>query len=285
MRILIPIVIIAAIFTALQSVFIVKETEYAIKFRLGEVVRADYEPGLHLKAPFVNNVVKFDRRLLLLDMPPEEMNTAEQKYVDVDYYLKWRIEDPREFYISTSGGDFRIARTRLAQLIRDDLREEFARRTLVQVVSEERRAMMDSLQATANEGARDFGIAVDDVRIKKIELTEDVLDSVFNRMETERKEFANELRSLGREQAEEIRAGADREVRVLLAEAERDAARMRGEGDARATEIYAAAYERDPEFYSFQRSLQAYRNSFGGDGDMLLLDTRSDFFRYLDQRD
>ncbi len=285
MRILIPIVTIAAIFTALQSVFIVKETEYAIKFRLGEVVRADYEPGLHLKAPFVNNVVKFDRRLLLLDMPPEEMNTAEQKYVDVDYYLKWRIEDPREFYISTTGGDFRIARTRLAQLIRDDLREEFARRTLVQVVSEERRAMMDSLQATANEGARDFGIAVDDVRIKKIELTEDVLDSVFNRMETERKEFANELRSLGREQAEEIRAGADREVRVLLAEAERDAARMRGEGDARATEIYAAAYERDPEFYSFQRSLQAYRNSFGGDGDMLLLDSQSDFFRYLDQRD
>jgi membrane protease subunit HflC len=285
MRILIPIVIIAAIFTALQSVFIVKETEYAIKFRLGEVVRADYEPGLHLKAPFVNNVVKFDRRLLLLDMPPEEMNTAEQKYVDVDYYLKWRIEDPREFYISTSGGDFRIARTRLAQLIRDDLREEFARRTLVQVVSEERRAMMDSLQATANEGARDFGIAVDDVRIKKIELTEDVLDSVFNRMETERKEFANELRSLGRERAEEIRAEADREVRVLLAEAERDAARMRGEGDARATEIYAAAYERDPEFYSFQRSLQAYRNSFGGDGDMLLLDSQSDFFRYLDQRD
>jgi membrane protease subunit HflC len=285
MRILIPILIIAAIFTALQSVFIVKETEYAIKFRLGEVVRADYEPGLHLKAPFVNNVVKFDRRLLLLDMPPEEMNTAEQKYVDVDYYLKWRIEDPREFYISTSGGDFRIARTRLAQLIRDDLREEFARRTLVQVVSEERRAMMDSLQATANEGARDFGIAVDDVRIKKIELTEDVLDSVFNRMETERKEFANELRSLGRERAEEIRAEADREVRVLLAEAERDAARMRGEGDARATEIYAAAYERDPEFYSFQRSLQAYRNSFGGDGDMLLLDSQSDFFRYLDQRD
>lgn len=285
MRILIPILIIAAIFTALQSVFIVKETEYAIKFRLGEVVRADYEPGLHLKAPFVNNVVKFDRRLLLLDMPPEEMNTAEQKYVDVDYYLKWRIEDPREFYISTSGGDFRIARTRLAQLIRDDLREEFARRTLVQVVSEERGAMMESLQATANEGALDFGIAVDDVRIKKIELTEEVLDSVFDRMETERTEFANELRSLGREQAEEIRAGADREVRVLLAEAERDAARMRGEGDARATEIYAAAYERDPEFYSFQRSLQAYRNSFGGDGDMLLLDTESDFFRYLNERE
>lgn len=285
MRILIPILIIAGIFTALQSVFIVKETEYAIKFRLGEVVRADYEPGLHLKAPFVNNVVKFDKRLLLLDMPPEQMNTAEQKYVEVDYYIKWRIEDPREFYVSTSGGDVLIARSRLAQLIRDDLREEFARRTLVQVVSEERRDMMTELQTAANASAQDFGIVINDVRIKKIELTEEVLDSVFNRMETERTEFANELRSLGRERAEEIRAEADRRVRILLAEAERDGARMRGEGEARATQIYANAYERDPDFYAFQRSLQAYRRSFSGSRDMLLLDSDSDFFRFLDQRD
>ena len=285
MRILIPILIVAAIFTALQSLFIVKETEYAVKFRLGEVVRADYEPGLHFKTPFINNVVKFDRRLQLLDMPPEQMNTAEQKYVDVDYYIKWRIEDPREFYISTSGGDVLIARTRLAQLIRDDLREEFAKRSLNEVVSVQRRDMMEELQRQASAGALDFGIAINDVRIKKIELTEEVLDSVFNRMETQRTEYANELRSLGRERAEEIRAEADRQVRVLLAEAERDAARMRGEGEARATEIYAAAYERDPEFYSFQRSLQAYRNSFRADGDMLLLDAESDFFRYLDQRE
>jgi len=285
MRILIPILIIVGIFTALQSVFIVKETEYAIKFRLGEVVRADYEPGLHLKAPFVNNVVKFDNRLLLLDMPPEQMNTAEQKYVEVDYYIKWRIEDPREFYVSTSGGDVLIARTRLAQLIRDDLREEFARRTLVQVVSEERRDMMTDLQTAANASAEDFGIVINDVRIKKIELTEEVLDSVFNRMETERTEFANELRSLGRESAEEIRAEADRRVRILLAEAERDGARMRGDGEARATEIYANAYERDPEFYAFQRSLQAYRQSFNGSRDMLLLDSDSDFFRFLDSRE
>jgi len=285
MRILIPILVIAAIFTGLQSVFIVSETQYAIKFRLGEVVRSDYEPGLHLKAPFINNVVKFDRRLLLLDMPPEQMNTAEQKYVDVDYYIKWRIEDPREFYISTSGGDLLIARTRLAQLIRDDLREEFARRTLSEVVSEQRRDMMDELQRQVGASARQFGIAINDVRIKKIELTEDVLDSVFNRMETQRTEYANELRSLGRERAEEIRAEADRQVRVLLAEAERDAARMRGEGEARATEIYAAAYQRDPDFYAFQRSLEAYRKSFGSEGDVLLLDTESDFFRYLDRRD
>ncbi|MFO7763364.1 MAG: protease modulator HflC [Wenzhouxiangellaceae bacterium] len=285
MRILIPILIIAGIFTALQSLFIVKQTEFAIKFRLGEVVRADYEPGLHLKTPFINNVVKFDRRLQLLDMQPEQMNTAEQKYVDVDYYIKWRIEDPREFYISTSGGDFRIARTRLAQLIRDDLREEFAQRSLNEVVSIQRRNMMEDLQLQAGISAEQFGIAINDVRIKKIELTEEVLDSVFNRMETQRTEYANELRSLGRERAEQIRADADRQVRILLAEAERDAARMRGEGDATATSTYAAAYQRDPEFYSFIRSLEAYRNSFGGDGDMLLLDSDSDFFRYMEARE
>jgi len=285
MRILIPILIIAAIFTGLQSLFIVKQTEYAIKFRLGEVVRADYEPGLHLKTPFINNVVKFDRRLQLLDMQPEQMNTAEQKYVDVDYYIKWRIEDPREFYISTSGGDFRIARTRLAQLIRDDLREEFARRSLNEVVSVQRRDMMEDLQLQAGASAEQFGIVINDVRIKKIELTEEVLDSVFNRMETQRTEYANELRSLGRERAEQIRADADRQVRILLAEAERDAARMRGEGDATATATYAAAYQRDPEFYAFIRSLEAYRNSFGSDGDMLLLDSDSDFFRYMQARE
>jgi len=284
MRILGPILLVIAIFVGLQSIFVVKETDYAIKFRLGEVVRADYEPGLHWKTPFINNIVKFDRRLLLLDMPPEQMNTAEQKYVDVDYYMKWRIEDPREFYISTSGGDFLIARARLAQLIRDDLREEFARRSLNEVVSIQRRDMMEDLQRQVSEGAKQFGIAINDVRIKKIELTEEVLDSVFNRMETQRTEYANELRSLGRERAEEIRADADRQVRVLLAEAERDAARLRGEGDARATNIYAEAYNRDPEFYAFLRSLEAYRNSFGSGRDVLLLDSDSEFFRYLEQQ-
>ena len=285
MRILIPILIIAAIFTGLQSLFIVKQTEFAIKFRLGEVVRADYEPGLHLKTPFINNVIKFDNRLQLLDMQPEQMNTAEQKYVDVDYYIKWRIEDPREFYVSTSGGDFRIARTRLAQLIRDDLREEFARRSLNEVVSVQRRDMMEDLQEQAGLSAEQFGIVINDVRIKKIELTEEVLDSVFNRMETQRTEYANELRSLGRERAEQIRADADRQVRILLAEAERDAARMRGDGDATATSTYAGAYQRDPEFYAFLRSMEAYRNSFGGGGDMLLLDSESDFFRYMQTRE
>ena len=170
-------------------------------------------------------------------------------------------------------------------MIRDDLREEFARRSLNEVVSVQRRDMMEDLQEQAGVSAEQFGIVINDVRIKKIELTEEVLDSVFNRMETQRTEYANELRSLGRERAEQIRADADRQVRILLAEAERDAARMRGEGDATATATYAGAYQRDPEFYAFLRSMEAYRNSFGGSGDMLLLDSDSDFFRYMQARE
>lgn len=284
MRILIPILVVVAIVVGLQSIFVVDETEAALKFRLGEIIRDDYEPGLHFKTPFINNVRKFDRRLITLDMAPEQMNTAEQKFVEVDYYVKWRITDPSRFYTSTSGGNFDIARSRLSQLFRNDLRDEFAQRTLSEVVSEQRRDMMSRIQTRANERVGDFGIEVADVRIKKIELTEEVLDSVFERMETQRTEFANELRSLGRERAEEIEAEADREVRVILAEAERDAARIRGEGDAQSTEIYANAYTRDPEFYAFMRSLEAYEASFGGERDVLLLDTSSDFFRYFDRQ-
>ncbi len=282
MRIILPIVIVAALFVGLNSLFVVKETEFAIKFRLGEIIKTDYEPGLHFKMPFVNNVRKFDNRLITLDMQPEQMNTAEQKFVEVDYYVKWRIFDPAAYYISTQG-DMMFTRSRLAQLIRNDLRDEFARRTLSEVVSEQRREMMDQLQVRADLRFEDFGIDVIDVRIKKIELTDEVLNSVFDRMETQRTEFANELRSLGRERSERIRADADRQVRVLLADAERDAARIRGEGDAQAIEIYAAAYNKDQEFFSFWRSLQAYDTAFGTQNDVMLMDTRSDFFRYFDQ--
>ena len=282
MRLFLPVIIIVAIVVALNSLFVVKETEFAIKFRLGEVVRSDYEPGLHLKVPFINNVRKFERRLITLDMRPEQMNTAEQKFVEVDYYVKWRITDPREYYIATQG-DMVFTRSRLAQLIRNDLRDEFAQRTLSEVVSEQRREMMERLVERADTRFREFGIDVIDVRIKKIELTDEVLNSVFERMQTQRTEFANELRSLGRERSERIRADADRQVRVLLADAERDAQRLRGEGDARAIEIYANAFNRDQEFYSFWRSLEAYDRSFGTDKDVMLMDTRSEFFRYFDQ--
>ncbi|GAB4171142.1 MAG: protease modulator HflC [Wenzhouxiangellaceae bacterium] len=283
MRFLVSVLIVVAIIVGLNSVFVVRVTEHALKFRLGEVVRDDFEPGLHFKAPFINNVIKFDKRLITQDLPPEQMNTAEQKFVEVDYYLQWRISDPRRFYTATTGGDFNVARARLAQIVRNDLRAEFSRRTLSEVVSEQRRDMMEDLRRRADERMANFGIDVIDVRIKKIELTDEVLGSVFERMETQRTEFANELRSLGRERAEEIRAEADKQVRVILAEAERDAARIRGEGEARATEIYADAYRRDPEFYRFLRSLEAYRNSFRSGQDLLLLDAESDFLRYFDR--
>jgi len=284
MKLFLPVAIILALFIGLNSLFVVKETEFAIKFRLGEILRSDYEPGLHLKMPFINNVIKLDRRLITLDMQPARMNTAEQKFVEVDYYVKWQITNPDLFYTSTSGGSFTFARSRLEQIINETLRAEFASLSLSEVVSEQRRDMMSRIQGRANESFQQFGIDVRDVRIKKIELTEEVLGSVFERMETQRTEFANELRSLGREQSEEIRAEADREVRVLLAEAERDAARLRGEGDATATRIYAQAYQLDPEFYAFMRSIEAYGNSFGGDQDVMLMDTESDFFRYFNQQ-
>ena len=283
MRVFLPIILVIAVFVGLNSVFVVSETEHAIKFRLGEVVRSDYEPGLHFKMPFINNVRKLERRIITLDMRPEQMNTAEQKFVEVDYYVKWRIEDPRDYYVATQG-DIVFTRSRLAQLIRNDLRDEFARRTLSEVVSEQRREMMEELLARADSRFEDFGIDVIDVRIKKIELTDEVLNSVFERMQTQRTEFANELRSLGRERSERIRADADRQVRVLLADAERDAQRLRGEGDGQAIQIYAEAFDRDREFFSFWRSLQAYDAAFGTDSDIMLMDTRSEFFRYFDQQ-
>jgi len=283
MRLLIPIVLIIGLVVAISSLFIVKETEYAIKFRLGEVVRSDYEPGLHFKVPFVNNVRKFDNRLMTMDMRPEQMNTAEQKFVEVDYYVKWRIMNPRDYYVATRG-DQVFTRARLSELIRNDLRDEFAQRTLSEVVSEQRRDMMEELVVRADRRFEDFGIDVIDVRIKKIELTDEVLGSVFDRMETQRTEYANELRSLGREEAERIRADADRRVRILLAEAERDGQRLRGEGDAQSAAIYAEAFNRNREFYSFWRSLKAYDESIGTENDVMLLDAESDFFRYLDKQ-
>jgi len=283
MRVIVPIVLIVALVVGIASMFTVKETEYAIKFRLGEVVRADYEPGLHFKVPFINNVRKFDRRLITMDMRPEQMNTAEQKFVEVDYYVKWRIFEPRDYYVATRG-DQAFTRARLSELIRNDLRDEFAQRTLSEVVSEQRRNMMEQLVVRADRRFEDFGIDVIDVRIKKIELTDEVLSSVFDRMETQRTEYANELRSLGRERAERIRADADRQVRVLLADAEREGQQIRGEGDARSTEIYAEAFNQNREFYSFWRSLEAYDNSIGTSQDVMLLDAESDFFRYLDDQ-
>jgi len=265
----------------LSSLFVVKETEYAIKFQLGRIVKADYGPGLHFKLPFINNVRKFDRRILTLDTPSELMLTSEQKFVNVDSFVKWRIKDVSKFYISTEGMELR-ALNRLEQIIKDRMRAQIASKTLVEVVSQERVNIMRGIQEAANNATGDeFGIEVLDVRIKSIELPDDVRESVFRRMATDRQKEANLLRFQGREEAETIRANADREVQVLLAEAERDGQTMRGEGDARATEIYSEAYGADEEFYAFYRSMEAYGKAFGADQDVMVLDKSSEFFNYF----
>jgi membrane protease subunit HflC len=277
--ILILVAIIAIL--ALSSMFVVKETEYAIKFQLGRIVKADYAPGLHFKLPFVNNVRKFDRRILTLDTPSELMLTSEQKFVNVDAFVKWRITDVSRFYISTEGNELR-ALNRLEQIIKDRMRAQIASKTLVEVVAQERVNIMRGIQEAANIATGDeFGIEVLDVRIKSIELPDDVRESVFRRMATDRQKEANLLRFQGREEAETIRANADREVQVLLAEAQRDGETMRGEGDARATEIYAESYGADEEFYAFYRSLEAYSKAFGGNQDVMVLDKSGEFFNYF----
>ncbi|HET6592360.1 MAG TPA: protease modulator HflC [Xanthomonadales bacterium] len=264
----------------ISSVFIVSETEYAIKFQLGRIVRADYEPGIHFKLPFVNNVRKYERRLLTLDTNPEQMLTAEQKFVAVDSFVKWRIVDVSRFYTSTQGNET-VALSRLDSIVKDRIRNQIAARELVQVISEERVTIMQDIARAANEAAAEFGIEVVDVRIKAIELPDDVRESVFRRMAADRQKEANLYRFEGRESAERISADADRQVQVILAEAEREGQRIRGEGDARSTEIYAEAYGADEEFYAFYRSLQAYGVAFGSSNDVMVLDPSSSFFDYF----
>jgi membrane protease subunit HflC len=264
-----------------SSLFIVTETEYAIKFQLGRIVRTDFTPGLHVKLPFVNNVRKFDNRLLTLDTNPEQMLTSEQKFVSVDSFVKWRIVDVSNFYTSTQGNE-RVALNRLDSIVKDRIRNQIASRTLVQLISEQRVSTMADIQTTANSAAAEFGIEVVDVRIKAIELPDDVRESIFRRMAADRQKEANLYRFEGRESAERIRANADREVQVILAEAERDGQTLRGEGDAVSTEIYASAFGQDEEFYAFTRSLQAYGNAFGNSSDVMVLNPTSSFFDYFD---
>jgi membrane protease subunit HflC len=263
-----------------SSLFIVSETEYAIKFQLGRIVRADYQPGLHFKLPFVNNVRKFDRRVLTLDTNPEQMLTAEQKFVAVDSFVKWLITDVSRFYTSTQGNEI-VALNRLDSIVKDRIRNQIAARELVQVISEQRVVIMRDIARAANEAAAEFGIEVVDVRIKAIELPDDVRESVFRRMAADRQKEANLYRFEGRESAERISADADRQAQIILAEAERDGQKIRGEGDARSTEIYASAFGQDEEFFSFYRSLQAYGNAFGGSNDVMVLEPSSTFFRYF----
>ena len=269
------------LFIASNALYVIKETERGVLLRFGEVVNPDIKPGLHAKIPFVNNVRKFDGRVLTVDSQPERFFTQEQKALIVDSYAKFQVADTAKFYTATNGEEARAAGL-LAQRINDGLRNQVAVRTVQEVVSGERDQLMEDITTDLNEVAlKELGVRVVDVRVKKIDLPPDVSESVYRRMNAEREKEARELRSQGQELAEGIRASADREVTVIIANAYKESEQIRGRGDAQATRIYADAFNQDPEFYSFTRSLKAYLNSFSGQGDVLLVQPDSEFFRYF----
>ena len=266
------------------SMFIVDQRQNAIVFRLGEVISVKTKPGLFFKIPLLDNVRFFDVRILTIDTPePALFLTSEKKNVQVDLFIKWRISDVRQYYgsIVQSGGGEAQAQTRLLQTINQGLRDEFGRRTVHDVVSGERDKIMDLMRKKASEDAGNIGAEVLDVRLKRVDLPEGVTDSVYQRMVAERTRVANELRSTGAAESERIRAEADKTRAFMIADAYREAQKVKGEGDAKAAAIYAKAYEQSPEFYTFYRSLDAYKAGFKGKGDVLVLDPNSDFFKYF----
>ena len=275
----------AAIFIAVifisQTLYVVTEIERAVKLRFGEIVQFDVEPGLHFKWPIVNSVRYFDSRILTLDAQPQRYLTSEKKALMVDSFIKWRVKDVAR-YFTTTGGDEERAKRLLSQRVDTGLRNEFGVRTVKEVVSGERDELMTSLTIMLDTIAqRELGVEVVDLRVKKIDLPTEVSDSVYDRMRTERERLARELRAQGNEVAEKIRATADKDKTVILADAYREAEVLKGTGDAEATATYAAAYTKDPEFYDFTRSLQAYQATFESKGDILIIDPDSDFFKYL----
>lgn len=273
--------IILAIVLASTSLFTVDQRQYAIVFQLGEVRNVIEQPGLHFKWPLVQNVRVFDRRILTLDSAdPERFITSEKKNVLVDLFVKWRITDVKQYYISV-GGNERLAETRLLQTVNAGLREEFGRRTVHEVVSGERDKIMEDMRSKANVDAVKIGVEIVDVRLKRVDLPSEVSESVYRRMEAERKRVANELRSRGSAEAEKIRADADRQREIIVAEAYREAQKIKGEGDAQAAATYSEAFGRDPQFAQFYRSLEAYKQSFNKKSDVMVLDPSSDFFRAM----
>ena len=283
-RIILVIAVLVAILLS-SSLYTVKETQVALKLRLGEIVSIESEPGLKFKTPFVNNVVRFDKRIQTLDSAAESFLTVEKKNVVVDSFVKWRIVDTQKFYIST-GGVMAQANLRLAQNNQDALRSEFSKRTILEVISDQREAIMASVKGKLKSIAEDkYGIEVVDVRIKRIELSQEVRNSVYSRMETERKGLANKYRANGAEEAEKLQAFADKERTIILANAYRDSEKIRGEGDAISASNYAEAYSQDVDFYSFYRSLESYKKSFNEQGDILVLNPDSEFFRHFNPTD
>lgn len=283
-RALLPLGILLLAWIASMSVFTVDQRELAIKFRLGKIIQAEFEPGLHFKVPFINDVRKYPRQVLTQSNPQELFLTLEKKNLFVDFFVKWRIVDVGAYYRATRGDEL-LAAQRLIEIVKDGVRSEFAKRTVPQAVTAERRELLDDMLASARKNALTLGIEVVDVRVKRTEFPEQVSDSVFDRMRQERARTASELRAQGAEAAEQIRAEADRQRTVTLAEAYREAEKVRGAGDAEAAQIYAEAYRKDPEFFAFYRSIQAYRRSLGKESDLLVLDKDSEFFRYMERPD
>lgn len=274
-------ILVAGFFLVTSAIYIVDERQQAILFQLGEVVDVKTEPGLYFKIPIAQNVRFFEQRILTMDAEePERFITSEKKNVLVDLFVKWRIIDVKQYFISVRG-DESLAQIRLAQTINASMRDEFGNRTVHDVVSGERDMIMEVMRQRADRDARAIGVEVIDVRLKRVDLPQEVSESVYRRMEAERKRVANELRSTGAAESEKIRADADRQREVILAEAYREAQKTMGTGDKEAAAIYAEAFQQDPEFYSFWRSMDAYKNSFKHKNDMLVLEPSSDFFKYL----
>ena len=282
-RIIISAIALLLVIGISQSLFVVSETQRAVKLRFGEIVEFDVPPGLHFKLPIVNSVRKFDARILTLDAAPQSYLTSEKKALSVDSFVKWRVSDVAK-YFTTTGGDEERLRRLLSQRVDAGLRNEFGSRTVKEVVSGQRDELMDKLANQLNIIAKnELGIEVIDLRVKKIDLPPEVSDSVYNRMRTERERLAKELRAQGNEVAERIRATADKDKTIILADAYREAEETKGNGDATSTATYAAAYSKDPEFYDFTRSLKAYESTFSNKSDILLINPESDFFKYLDK--
>jgi membrane protease subunit HflC len=263
-----------------SSTFIVHEREVAIKFKLGEIIESDYQPGFYWMIPIINNVIKFDSRILTLDTPSERFLTSEKKNVIVNSFVKWRIVDPKTFYTSTQG-DERRAISRMATIINDELKGQIGGKSMQEVISGERASIMQVVTDNAGLKIKDLGIDLVDVRIKKVELPDNVSNDVYRRMATERQTVAKAFRSRGEEQAKQIRANANRQREEILAEAYRKSEQTRGQGDAIAAKTYAESFSQDKEFYSFNRSMKAYENSFGNNNDVILLSPESDYFKFF----
>ena len=271
-------------FIANTCLYVVDQRQYAIVFALGQVDEVRQEPGLYFKlpAPF-QNVIFLDKRIQTIDTPePERFITSEKKNLLIDSYIKWRIVDPRLYFVRLSG-DSRLAESRMSQVVKSALNEEITKRTVPQMVSGERTTVMDTVVDKIKDEAAEIGVEILDVRLKRVDLLPEVSESVFRRMEAERKRVANDLRATGAAESEQIRADADRQREVILAEAYREAQTVKGEGDAKAASIYNAAFGRDPEFYSFYRSLDAYKKSLTSQSDVMVVDPQSDFFKFLQQ--